>query len=80
LSSTLVGDLVEEFVEEGCSVGLVVVSGVVALTDEDGDELGAGAKIGAGLAGTLHAAVEFDGPGAQAVAEYPSMGFAAQAG
>ena len=64
VSSTLSVDAVEEGVEEGGSFGLVVVSGVVALAEEDGHELGAGFEVGAGLADGFHAAVEFDGAGA----------------
>ena len=51
LSSTVSRDAVEEAVEEGRSVGLVVVAGVVALAEEDGHELGSGLEVGAGLAG-----------------------------
>src|SRR5215467_10357153 len=54
----------DESVEQGGPVGLAVVAGVVALADQDGQELGAGAEVGAGLAGGLHAAVEFGGAGA----------------
>jgi hypothetical protein len=39
-SSPVAGDAFEEAVEEGGTVGLVVVPGVVALADEDGHELG----------------------------------------
>jgi len=60
--------------------GWPVVAGVVALADQDGQELGAGAEVGAGLAGGLQAAVEFGGAGAQAVAEHPGVCFAAQPG
>ena len=67
-------------VEEGGSVGLVVVVGVVALAEEDGHELGAGVEVGAGFAGGFHAAVELDGSGAQSVAEHAGVGFAAEAG
>jgi hypothetical protein len=35
---------------------------------------------GAGFAGGFHAAVEFGGPGAPAVAEHAGVGFAAKAG
>jgi hypothetical protein len=41
----------DEVVEEGGAVGLVVVAGVVALAEEDGDELGSGSEVGAGFAG-----------------------------
>jgi len=34
-----------------CFVGLVVVAGVVALAQQDGDELGSGGEVGAGFAG-----------------------------
>ena len=44
-------DSLEEVVEEGGAVGLVVVAGVVALAEEDGHELGSGLEVGAGLAG-----------------------------
>ena len=70
----------DEAVEQGGSVGLAVVAGVVALADEDGQELGAGAEVGAGFAGGFHAAVEFGGAGAEAVAEHAGVGFAAQPG
>ena len=63
--------LFEELVVEGCSVGLVVVSGVVSLSDEDGVELEAGAEVGAGLADRFVAAVEQGGSFAVAVAEEP---------
>jgi hypothetical protein len=43
--------LVDEGVEKGGAVGLVVLAGAVALADEDGHELGTGAEVGAGLAG-----------------------------
>jgi hypothetical protein len=51
LSSTFACDPLEEALEEGGSVRLVVASGVVALADEDGDELAAGLEVGASLAG-----------------------------
>jgi hypothetical protein len=37
--------VVEEPVEDGCSVGLVVVTGVVSLAEQDGDELGSGLEV-----------------------------------
>ena len=57
-----------------------VISGVVALAQEDGDELGAGGEVAARLACGFHAALELDGPGAQPVAEHAGVGFAAQPG
>ncbi len=57
-----------------------MVAGVVALADQDGQELGAGAGAGAGLAGGLQAAVEFGGAGAQAVAGHPGVCLAARPG
>jgi len=57
-----------------------VVLGVVALAGEDGQELGAGAEVGAGLAGRFQAAVQLGGAGAQAVTEHPGVGLAAQLG
>jgi hypothetical protein len=65
----------DEVVEEGLAFGLVVVSGVVALAEEDGDVLGAGLEVGAGFAGCFHAAFEFDWSGAEAVAEHSGVGF-----
>ena len=56
----------------------MALTGVVSLTEEDGDELGAGSEVGAGLADRLHAAVEFSGAGAQPVAEHAGVGFVAQ--
>jgi hypothetical protein len=47
-------------VVEGGAVGLLVVSGVVALAKQDGDELGSGVEVGAGFADGFHPAVEFD--------------------
>jgi hypothetical protein len=41
----------DEGVEEFGAVGLGAVAGVVALTQQDGDELGSGGEVGAGLAG-----------------------------
>jgi hypothetical protein len=72
--------LVEESVEEGGAVGLVVLAGVVALAEQDGSELDAGVEVGAGLAGRFHPALEFDGASAQAVAEHAGEGFASQSG
>ena len=43
---------------------LRVVLGVVALADQDRQELGAGAEVGSGVAGRFHPAVEFGGAGA----------------
>jgi Protein of unknown function (Hypoth_ymh) len=63
-----------------CPVGLPVVTGVVALPGEDGQELCAGAEVGAGFAGGLHAAVWLGRPGAQPVAEHPGVRFAEQPG
>ena len=57
-----------------------MLSGMVALPGEDGQELSAGAEVGAGLAGRFHPAVQFGRPGAQPVAEHPGVGFAAQPG
>src|SRR2546428_2873857 len=59
----------EDLVEEVMPAGLVSFGGVVSLAEEDGDELGAGLEVDAGLADGLEAAVEFDGPAAVAVAE-----------
>jgi hypothetical protein len=70
----------EEVVEERSSVGLVVVAGVVTLAEEDGNELGSGVEVGAGLARGFHAALELDGPGAQSVAEHAGVCFAPEAG
>lgn len=67
-------------VEEGCSVGLSAVAGVVSLADEDGLELDAGSEVAAGLARGLHAAVELDGAGAEPVAEHAGVCFAAEPG
>ena len=61
-------------------LGVVALGGVVALAEQDGDELGAGGEVGAGLADGLHAAVEFDGAGAQPVAEHAGVGFVAEPG
>ena len=41
----------DDLVEEVGSFGLSVFGGVVALPGEDGQELGAGAEVGAGFAG-----------------------------
>jgi hypothetical protein len=46
----------DEVVEEGGSAWLAVISGVVSLPEEHGDELGAGFEVAAGLAGGVHAA------------------------
>src|SRR5215469_6978935 len=70
----------DEPVEQRGPLSLPVVAGVVALPGKDGQELGAGAEAGAGLAGGLRAAVQLGGPGAQAVAEHPGVGLAAQPG
>src|SRR5205807_6088537 len=70
----------DEPVEQGGPVGLSVVAGVVALADQDGQELGAGAEVGAGLAGGFHPAVQLGGAGAQAVAEHAGVRFAAEPG
>ena len=40
----------DEPVEQDGALGLAVVAGVVALPGQDGQELGAGAEVGAGLA------------------------------
>ena len=53
---------------------------MVALAGEDGQEFGASAEVGAGLAGRFHPAVELGGAGGQAVAEHAGLGLAAQAG
>jgi hypothetical protein len=68
----------DEVVEEGGSVWLAVVSGMVSLPEGHGDELGAGLEVAAGLAGLVHAAVEFDRSGAETVAEHAGVGLAAQ--
>jgi hypothetical protein len=70
----------DEVVVELGPVRLVVGAGVVSLAEEDGDELGSGVEVGAGFADGFHAAVEFDGSGAEAVAEHASVGFLAEAG
>ena len=44
-------DAADETVEEPCSFGLSSLVGVVSLFGQDGQELGAGAEVGAGLAG-----------------------------
>ena len=44
-------DAADETVEERCSFGLSSLVGVVSLFGQDGQELGAGAEVGAGLAG-----------------------------
>jgi len=72
--------VLDEPVEQGGPVGLAVVACVVALADQDGQELGAGAEVGAGLAGGLQAAVQLGRPGAQPVAEHAGVGFAAEPG
>src|SRR6185437_14362214 len=72
--------VLDEPVEQGGLVGLAVVAGVVALADQDGQELGAGAEVGAGLAGGLQTAVQLRWSCAQPVAEHPGVGFAAQPG
>jgi hypothetical protein len=45
----------DEVVEEGGSFGLIVFTGVLALAEEDRDELAAGLEVGAGFADGLHA-------------------------
>jgi hypothetical protein len=50
-----------------------VIVGVVALASEDGEELGAGLVEPAAFADGLEPAVEFEGPGAVAVAEEPPV-------
>jgi hypothetical protein len=67
----------DEPVEEDGAIGLVVVAGVVALAQQDGDELGSGGEVGARFAGRFHAAVELDGSCAQPVAEHAGVGFGA---
>jgi hypothetical protein len=59
---------------------VLVVSGVVALTEQDRRELWTGGEVGAGFARGFHAAVELDGAGAQPVAEHAGVGLAAQPG
>ena len=66
-------DAVEEGGEDGCSVWLVVLGGVVSLLDEDGDELGCGVEEAAAFADGFEVAVERDGSGAVAVAEVASV-------
>jgi hypothetical protein len=70
----------EEAVEQCDLVGLIVVAGVVALAEEDGRELGSGLEVGAGFAGGFHAALEFDGSGAEPVAEHACVCLAPEAG
>jgi hypothetical protein len=41
----------DEVLEEGGPIGLVVVAGVVALAEQDGDELGSGVEVAARFAG-----------------------------
>ena len=55
-----------------------MISGVLSLPEEHGHELGAGLEVAAGLAGFVHAAVEFDRSGAETVAEHAGVGLAAQ--
>jgi hypothetical protein len=73
-------DSLDQLVEECGAVGLFVVAGVVGLALEGGAELDGGLEVAAGLAGGFHAAVELDWAGAQAVAEHPGVGLAAQPG
>ena len=68
----------DEGVEECGAVGLVAVTGVVALAKQDGDELGAGGEVGAGFADRLHAAVELGRAGAHSVAEHAGVGLVTQ--
>jgi hypothetical protein len=70
----------DEGVEEFGALGLVVVAGVVSLVAEDGDELGSGGEVGAGLADGLHATVELGRSCAQAVAEHAGVGFLTEPG
>ena len=70
----------DEVVVEAGAVGLVVGVGVVSLAEEDGHELGSGVEVGAGLADGFHAAVEFDGAGAHAVAEHAGVALLAEPG
>ena len=72
-SSWAVVDAVEERGEELRSVVLVVVGGVIALSVEDGHELGPGLEEAAALADALERAVERDGPRAVPVAEETPM-------
>lgn len=57
-----------------------MVAGVVALAEQDGNELGPGLEVGAGLAGRFHATVEVHRPSAQSVAKHPSVRFLAEPG
>jgi hypothetical protein len=66
-------DAGEEPVEDGDEVLLVAFGGVVALANEDGDELGSGGEVDAGLTDGLEGAVELGGSGAVAVAEEPAL-------
>ena len=59
----------EDLVEEVPAAGLVSVGGVVALAEQDGDELGAGLEVDAAFADGFEAAVELDGSTAVAVAQ-----------
>ena len=79
LSRTIVFDFGEELFEEGDTVGLVVVAGMVSLAEDDGNELGSGLEVRARLARGFHAAFELDRSGAQSVAEHARVGFAPEA-
>ena len=59
--------------EEGGPVGLAVVLAVVALADEDGQELGTSAEVSAALAGRFQAAVQFRGAGAPRLRSLPGL-------
>ena len=65
--------MLDDLVEEGGAVGLVVVACVVSLAEQDGDELGPGLEVAAGLAGGFHAAFELDRAGAESVAEHAGV-------
>ena len=75
----LVVDPGEEPVEDGDEVVLVAFGGVVALAEQDGDELGSGGEVDAGLTDGFEGAVEFGGSGAVAVAEESALHLEPQA-
>ncbi len=64
---------VEEAVEDVFAGDLAFDSGVVALALEGGFELDGGDEESAGLADGFEVAVEFNGAGAVAVAEHPTV-------
>ena len=63
----------EEAAEEGGSLGLVVLGGVVVLLLEGGGEFEGDGEVHAGFADGFEVTIELGGAGAVAVAEHASV-------